>query len=72
MKKPLGGYWREMITSQKVNNWWECLQCRRQFEIGSDVPGYTVGDKGYYCENCMKSGITWAIAMAYKENQNER
>ena len=59
-----------MINVNKVDNWWECLQCRRQFEMESEAPSYDVGGKGYYCEDCLKSGILWAIAMAHKERND--
>lgn len=59
-----------MITSQKVDNWWACKQCGRQFDMDSLARGYAVGGEGYYCEECFKSGITWAIAMAYKDARN--
>lgn len=57
----------KMINVSKVDNWWECRQCRRQFEVGSESNGYTVGGKGYYCKECFRDGIIWAIAMAHKE-----
>ena len=57
-----------MIEAQKVDNWWECLQCRKQFEMDSMMMAYAVSDTGYYCEDCFKSGIIWAIAMAHKES----
>lgn len=60
-----------MIQANKVDNWWTCKECGRSFEVNSKHKGYTVCGKGYYCEDCFKSGIIWAIAMAYKE-RNDR
>ncbi len=59
-----------MINKQKVDTWWECKQCHKQFEVGSRTFSYAVGEDGYYCGDCLKSGITWAIAMAYKDARN--
>ncbi len=59
-----------MIQASKVDNWWECKQCLRQFDMESLARGYTVGGEGYYCEECFKSGIIWAIAMAHKDGDD--
>ena len=60
-----------MLKANKVDNWWACVQCRKQFEMDSEAPGYDVGGEGYYCEDCLKSGILWAIAMAYNARNGE-
>ncbi len=60
-----------MIEASNVGNWWTCKQCGKSFEVDSKSKGYTVGGEGYYCFECFRDGIMWAIAMAYDARNEE-
>lgn len=61
-----------LINVHESKAWWQCRMCKRQFEYGETSMLYTIGEEGFFCEECYKGGIIWAIEMAYKETQDER